>query len=123
MFTHRVWPGGRFFGEFYAEWQRRVGGPVTTPEVYEAHIRTVRAAVDKARLLEFQPVDGYGPLCKFLSLPVPDEPYPRLNDTEFMIKLASVGVLFGLLTWVIILSTGLALAYGAWSFALTYNLL
>ena len=108
-------PGGRFFGEFYAEWQRRVGGPVTTPEVYEAHARRVRSVVPEARLLEFQAADGYGPLCRFLGQPIPDEPYPHLNDTKFMVKLGSVGVLFGVIIWIIIWSAGFALAYCAWS--------
>lgn len=114
MLSHRVIPAGRFFGEFYAEWRRRVGGSVTTREVYEAHARKVHAVVPKTRLLEFQPVDGYGPLCRFLDQPVPNEPYPHLNDTKFMVKLASMGMLFGVIIWIIILSTGLALAYGVW---------
>lgn len=115
LLSHRATPGGRFFGEFYAEWQRRVGGPVTTPETYEAHARRVRSVVPAARLLEFQAADGYGPLCRFLGHPIPDELYPHLNDTKFTVKLGSVGVLFGVIIWIIIWSTGFALAYCAWS--------
>lgn len=115
MLSLRIRPGRRFFGEFYAEWRRRVGGPVSTSEVYEAHARRVRAVVPETRLLEFQAADGYGPLCRFLGQPVPEEPYPRLNDTKVLLKTISVSVLIGVITWIVILSTGLALASSAWS--------
>ncbi len=36
----------------------------------------------KERLLVHEAKDGYGPICEFLGLPVPDEPYPRANDTK-----------------------------------------
>jgi hypothetical protein len=28
--------------------------------------------------------EGWGPLCKFLDLPVPNEPFPRVNDVAEM---------------------------------------
>ncbi len=87
---------------------------MTTPEVYEAHARMVRAVVPESRLLEFQLADGYRPLCKFLDQPVPNEPYPHLNDTKYMVKVASVGVLFGMIIWIVIFSAGLALAYSVY---------
>ncbi len=40
----------------------------------------VRAAVPAERLLVFAVGDGWAPLCKFLRVPVPSEPFPRLND-------------------------------------------
>jgi hypothetical protein len=52
--------------------------------------------VPKDRLLIMTLEDGWEPLCKFLGdLPVPDEPFPRVNDSvtfdkhaaEFMFKL------------------------------------
>ena len=114
MLTHQVRPGVRFFGQFYAEWRRRVGGPITTPEVYEAFARKVREVVPEDKLLEFQPGDGYAPLCRFLDRPVPDEQYPRLNDTRHIVKMAYVGILFGSVIWVLIFLAGLLLAYGVW---------
>ncbi len=43
----------------------------------------VVASVPKDRLLVFQAKDGWGPLCEFLGVPVPEdgEPYPWVNDT------------------------------------------
>jgi hypothetical protein len=40
------------------------------------------AGVPKDRLLVFNVAEGWGPLCAFLGVPVPDTPYPRENSTE-----------------------------------------
>jgi hypothetical protein len=48
---------------------------------YERHNADVRAAVPAERLLDFQVAQGWQPLCAFLGTPVPDEPFPRVNDT------------------------------------------
>jgi hypothetical protein len=34
------------------------------------------------RLLVWSPTDGWEPLCEFLEVPVPDAPFPHVNDTE-----------------------------------------
>ncbi|WP_407670127.1 sulfotransferase [Nonomuraea solani] len=44
----------------------------------------VRATVPAHRLLEWQPADGWEPLCAALDLPVPDEPFPHENTTADM---------------------------------------
>jgi hypothetical protein len=48
---------------------------------YEEHNAAVRAAVDPARLVDWQPGDGWDPICRALSLPVPSEPFPHVNTT------------------------------------------
>lgn len=49
---------------------------------YHAHIARVRAVIPAARLVEWQPEDGWGPLCEALGMPVPDEAFPRVNTRE-----------------------------------------
>jgi hypothetical protein len=49
---------------------------------YERHNAEVRARVPKSRLLEYQPGDGWEPLCRALGVAVPDVPYPRTNTRE-----------------------------------------
>lgn len=49
---------------------------------YEAHNAAVRAAVPRERLVEWQPGDGWAPICERLGLPVPDEAFPHVNTTE-----------------------------------------
>ncbi|WP_018680501.1 sulfotransferase family protein [Actinokineospora enzanensis] len=48
---------------------------------FEAHNAEVRAAVPADRLLAYTVGQGWEPLCEFLEVPVPDEPFPHLNDT------------------------------------------
>ncbi|MFB4272338.1 sulfotransferase family protein [Nonomuraea sp. GTA35] len=48
---------------------------------YERHLAEVRATVPAHRLLEWQPADGWQPLCAALGLPIPDEPFPHENAT------------------------------------------
>ncbi|MET7338902.1 sulfotransferase family protein [Nonomuraea sp. NPDC005650] len=51
---------------------------------YERHLAEVRATVPAHRLLEWQPADGWQPLCAALGLPVPDEPFPHENTAADM---------------------------------------
>lgn len=37
----------------------------------------VKATVPSERLLIFEAKEGWGPLCSFLEVPVPDTPFPR----------------------------------------------
>jgi len=50
-------------------------------EVFNRHNQEVRDAIAPARLLVFDVREGWAPLCRFLEVPVPDELFPRLNDT------------------------------------------
>jgi hypothetical protein len=40
----------------------------------------VKAHVSGERLLVFDVAVGWSPLCEFLDVPVPAEPFPRIND-------------------------------------------
>lgn len=48
--------------------------------VYERWTADVIATVPAEQLLVYEVADGWGPLCAFLDVPVPDEPFPRVND-------------------------------------------
>lgn len=50
-------------------------------DVFLRHNREVQEQVPPARLLVYDVTQGWEPLCTFLGVPVPDEPFPRLNDT------------------------------------------
>jgi len=49
---------------------------------YENHIDSVRKNIAAERLLVYQVTEGWGPLCKFLGVPEPDEDFPRLNNVN-----------------------------------------
>jgi len=87
-----VWEGMRRETGF-EQWDRMVGGLCDrfgvsdvhdreqAIEAYEAQNQAVRDQVPPDRLLEWQPSDGWAPLCKALDVDVPDEPFPRRNPT------------------------------------------
>jgi Sulfotransferase domain len=56
--------------------------PTIAKAVFLAHNDEVRAAVPAERLLVFEVREGWQPLCAFLEVPVPDSPFPSLNDAE-----------------------------------------
>lgn len=49
---------------------------------FEAHCDEVVRGVPADRLLVFDAKEGWGPLCAFLGVGVPDEPYPHVNTKE-----------------------------------------
>jgi hypothetical protein len=70
-----IWQGtfdGRFEDKGYAI------------EVFERHNEEVKRRVPQERLLVYEVRQGWGPLCAFLGVPEPDEPFPRLDDTAQM---------------------------------------
>lgn len=51
--------------------------------VFEEHNRAVQEAIPPERLLVFDVKEGWGPLCAFLGVPVPEgEPFPHVNDAQ-----------------------------------------
>jgi hypothetical protein len=49
---------------------------------YRRRTEEVCAAIPAERLLVFNVAEGWAPLCRFLDVPVPDAPFPRMNSTE-----------------------------------------
>ena len=72
--------------------QQTFGCPPTDREgvlaAYRRRTEQVRAAMPSERLLVFDVTEGWGPLCSFLDVPVPNEPFPRKNSTEEFWQLA-----------------------------------
>jgi hypothetical protein len=48
--------------------------------LFEDHAAEVRRSVPEERLLVFDLRQGWDPLCAFLAVPVPDAPFPKLNE-------------------------------------------
>lgn len=70
--------------------QRRFGDPWDGAEsamaIYDAHVAEVRATISPSRLIEYQPGDGWGPLCRALNVAEPDRPFPHVNTTEEFVE-------------------------------------
>lgn len=54
---------------------------------FERHCDEVVRGVPRDRLLVFDAKDGWEPLCRFLGLDIPTEPYPHVNTKEAMVEL------------------------------------
>jgi hypothetical protein len=49
---------------------------------FHRHNEDVKASVPPDRLLVYEVSQGWGPLCEFLGVPVPDTAFPQVNSTE-----------------------------------------
>jgi hypothetical protein len=56
-----------------------IQNPDAAMAAYEAHNELVRGAIPPSRLVEWQPGEGWEPICRALGLPVPAEPFPHVN--------------------------------------------
>ena len=130
-FTETMWqfkvlefatPFGRKFGDMSRKliWQGSHQGTMNDRDRaiahYHQHIAAVRAAVSADRLLVFSADQGWQPLCDFLGLPVPNTPFPNVNDRA-AIKAVLLGMTRGAY---VILAAGavavLGLAYGTFRY-------
>ncbi|KAJ7455868.1 P-loop containing nucleoside triphosphate hydrolase protein [Mycena latifolia] len=67
---------------FHAMFKTRSITPEIAKARFTAHYSEVRALVPKERLLEYRVGEGWESLCEFLEKDVPDEAFPRVNDTQ-----------------------------------------
>jgi hypothetical protein len=81
-------------------------------DIYGRHNDWVRSVVPKERLLEFEPGQGWEPLCDFLGKPVPATPYPHTHETKEIRKWFLVGAGIGFLLWIVIGVMFAAVCYG-----------
>jgi hypothetical protein len=72
------------------------------------HTEWLKRVVPPSRLYFVNVKDGWEPLCKLLNLPVPSEPFPRVNEAEAMNDLKLWMMRTVLLRWGLILGPGLA---------------
>jgi hypothetical protein len=103
----RVDAGWRAYMELMEEMWERSGlidaGADTTPESMRAAMERfnqgVKETVPADRLLVWSVGDGWEPLCQFLELPVPDTPFPHLNDSKVFIDRIVDGALLAVQEW------------------------
>jgi hypothetical protein len=63
----------------------------------ERHNAEVQDAFDD--VLVWSPADGWEPICELLEVPVPDEPFPRVNDSAMFADRIVDAALASLNTW------------------------
>lgn len=62
-------------------------------EAFEGHNEAVKAAVPADRLLVWEVKEGWAPLCEFLGVPEPAEPFPHANDRDTFLSRVIDGAL------------------------------
>lgn len=67
---------------FENHFEKKFSDKQKAESIFNEHIESVKAHVPKENLLIYQPGDGWEPLCDFLNIAVPAEPYPHLNKRE-----------------------------------------
>jgi len=67
-----------------ARFTEDVNDAAAAKAAYERHNAEVRKSVPKSRLVDWQPSDGWGPICAALGVAVPDAPFPHANTRAEM---------------------------------------
>jgi len=103
--TERIVWNGVFEGRF-EDAQR-------AQEIFDEHTARVRDTVPADKLLVFDVRDGWPPLCRFLGVPVPNTPFPNVNDRASMLRQIRVlRIVTRAIPWLLLaLTVGLLLAY------------
>lgn len=77
--------------------------PTNAVDSYNAWAAKVMSTVPPEKLLVHEAKDGWKPLCDFLGVPIPDEPYPKApNDREFMKRMFFTLEVIGKYFWAIL---------------------
>ena len=82
----REWPTKMFAsGKEHNAKMREFGGALYSDrgvEFFNKWTDEVETNVPKHRLLMFNVKEGWAPVCKFLDVPIPDVPFPRVNSSK-----------------------------------------
>ena len=92
-------------------------GKVEAVKYYHDWVEHVKRTVPPNRLLVFESKQGYEPLCKFLNVPIPEEPYPFVNDSGAKQsqyqkgRMIAIILVYGIPTLVSIVAVAIMLSY------------
>lgn len=83
-------PMADFFRVVIRDFAGRLNDRAFMTDYFRRHTEAVKVAIAPERLLVYDVREGWAPLCAFLGLPVPDEPFPTQNDrAEFIARVAA----------------------------------
>ncbi|KAA8645193.1 hypothetical protein EYZ11_011526 [Aspergillus tanneri] len=110
-----VWsmsPTKEVVAEYIAGWKRRYG--CFTSDIHSIHNVRIQQQVPPDRLLVYNVKQGWDPLCKFLNVPIPNEPFPNVNDKKEMLANVNKSCRKGYYIWASILSVAVMAIYRAY---------
>lgn len=80
-------------------WQGNFGGHFEDRQhaldVFHQHNQEVKRSVPAENLLVYDVKQGWEPLCKFLEVPIPNTPFPHLNDTKSFQRIFAIANALG----------------------------
>ncbi|KAK6432552.1 hypothetical protein LTR95_011273 [Oleoguttula sp. CCFEE 5521] len=86
--------------------------------VYLAHNERVKATIPSDRILLYTLGSGWEPLCAFLGKPIPDEPFPNINETaminEYVQAFITIGLTNTLRRWSLYALPAVAIGLAWW---------
>ena len=85
-----------------------LAGEEASVKFYEEHVEEVKASVPSEKLLVFSVKEGWQPLCTFLGLPVPEIPFPTVNDRKATER---IFITLKVIIWTVMVGTPLLLAW------------
>ena len=91
LVTHNDGPMAAFFQSFTKDFRAHMHDRAYMTDYFRRHTDEVKRTIEPERLLVYEAGQGWGPLCKFLGVAVPDAPYPSENTrAEFMARVAAM---------------------------------
>lgn len=72
----------RFFSGFMGPMREHLADRAYMTDYFARHTEEVKATIAPDRLLIYEVGEGWGRLCEFLGVPVPNEPYPSENSRQ-----------------------------------------
>ncbi|GLA51736.1 hypothetical protein AnigIFM63604_008349 [Aspergillus niger] len=96
-------PGMRHFVDYIsllqAQWDKVYDDERAFDIIYDRHIEWLKEIVPEDRLVFYDVREGWEPLCKALGKDIPDVPFPRINDSKAIDRVAQYHIKRGLLRW------------------------
>ncbi|KXT05501.1 hypothetical protein AC578_3699 [Pseudocercospora eumusae] len=106
---------GQFHSKDSVEWRRNAR------QVYRRHYAEIRECLkdEPERLLEYELGSGWEPICEFLGKPVPDVPFPRINESAMhdeMLRVIGFLLLRAAVCTLMVWSMPVIVAIAAWRY-------
>ena len=91
-------------------------GQDASVQFFNHWVEDVERYVPAENLLVFSVKEGWHPLCKFLNVPEPDQPFPMTNDSKSMsdrVQKIKIGayILFGFFVFIALSVLGIVIFY------------
>jgi len=84
----RAGPAQAFFESFTRDFRAHVHDRAFMTDYFRRHTAEVTQTIPPGRLLVYEVGQGWGSLCAFLNVPIPDVPFPAQNSrTEFIARI------------------------------------